>query len=148
MRMLELIAGAGETGLDPAGLRELNAEVGGLERHLGVRYTRVTRTGVTAEITVGPQHLQPVGLVNGGVFSALAESTGSLAGLAAAGGDPVVGVSNSTDFISPVRDGVIIAEATPVHLGRRTQLWQVDMRHDARLVARTTLRTMVLEQPA
>ena len=142
----DLVAAAAATteGIGAEALELVNAGVGGLDAALGVRYTRIANGRVEAEVAVDERHLQPVGLVNGGVFSALAESTGSLAGMVAAEGRVVVGVNNNTDFISSVRGGIIHAEATPVQVGGRTQVWQVLMRNDGRLVARTTLRTMVL----
>lgn len=144
MDLLELLGGAAEGDLSSAHLTTLNEQLGGLEQALGISYTGVGPAGATAELEVGEQHLQPAGLVHGGVLTSLGESVGSLAGLAAAGGRAVVGVNNSTDFISPVRAGVITAQAEAVQLGGRTQLWQVSMTHEGKLVARTTLRTMVL----
>lgn len=145
MRLMDLLrrAAASDEGLDAAGLEEFNAANAGLDATLGIRYTHLAPDRVTVELPVTEQLLQPAGLVNGGVYCALAESAGSLAGVLAAGGTPVVGVNNNTDFIAPVSSGVIVAEATPVQVGRRTQIWQVDMTHRGKLVARSTLRTMV-----
>jgi hypothetical protein len=42
--------------------------------------------------------------------------------------------------------GVIEAEATPIHLGRSTQVWEVHLNHRGNIVARTTLRTLVLDR--
>lgn len=142
----DLIAAAAGTteGISADALELVNAGIGGLDQTLGIRYTFIGNGRVGAEIDVDERHLQPVGLVNGGVFSALAESAGSLAGMVAAEGRIVVGVNNNTDFISSVREGVIHAEATPIQVGGRTQVWQVLMTNNDRLVARTTLRTMVL----
>lgn len=142
----DLVAAAAATteGVSAEVLARVNEGMGGLDATLGVRYTRIANGRVEAEIAVDGRHLQPVGLVNGGVFSALAESAGSLAGMVAAEGRVVVGVNNNTDFLSSVRGGVIHAEATPVQLGGRTQVWQVLMSNGGRPVARTTLRTMVL----
>ena len=117
----------------------------GLDPHLGIRYTAITREKTTAELPVADHLLQPAGLVNGGAFSALAESVGSLAGIIAAGA-PVIGVNNSTDFIAGVSQGIIEATATPLQTGRRTQLWEITMHNEGRLVARTTLRTMVMRR--
>ncbi|AGF72430.1 hypothetical protein A605_07140 [Corynebacterium halotolerans YIM 70093 = DSM 44683] len=146
MELMDLItrAASSEQGLDAAGLADFNAANTGLDAHLGIRYTHLAADRVTAELPVTEQLLQPVGLVNGGVYCSLAESLGSMAGVAAAGGRPVVGVNNNTDFIASVRAGIIEAEATPVQVGRRTQIWQIRMTHRGKLVARSTLRTMVL----
>src|SRR5699024_8439455 len=96
-----------------------------------------------AEVTVNPAQLQPWGLVNGGVFSSIAESVGSLAGVVQAGA-VVVGVNNNTDFLKSVRNGVIEARATPIHAGRRSQVWNVALLHDGQLVALSKLRTKTL----
>ena len=70
-----------------------------------------------------------------------------IAGVVAARGAVVTGVNNNTDFLSSVRAGVILAEATVIRAGRRTQLIAVDMIHKHTLVARSTLRTMVTPAP-
>lgn len=145
MNLREILAHAADSrdGLNATDLANINDELQGLDATLGIRYTHVASGKVTAELPVAQHLLQPVGLVNGGVYCALAESVGSLAGMVMAGG-PVVGVNNNTDFISSVRAGVISAEATPLQTGRRTQLWQILMTHRGELVARTTLRTMLM----
>ena len=55
-------------------------------------------------------------------------------------------MNNNTDFIRSVGAGVIEAEATPIHLGRSTQVWEVHLNHRGNIVARTTLRTLVLDR--
>lgn len=125
-------------------LEQLNNASAGLNRTLGLRYVEVGPERVVSELRVTANHLQPAGLVNGGVYCAIAESTGSTAGIIFGRGKPVVGVNNNTDFIASVRDGVIRAEATAIQKGGRTQVWQILCTHNGELVARTTLRTMVL----
>lgn len=144
MNLLDLLSAAAQNPLDQATLAELNESITGLDQALGIRYTHVAAGLVRTVLHVNAQHLQVAGLVNGGVYASIAESTGSVAGMVAAQ-KPVVGVNNSTDFISSVRAGVIEAEATPIQVGRRTQLWQIEIRHREKLVARSTLRTMVMD---
>ena len=56
-------------------------------------------------------------------------------------GGHVVGVSNHTNFLRAVREGVLDVEATPVHRGRTQQLWQVAVTDEAgKLVARGEVR--------
>lgn len=142
---IELARIAADRPLNAAELEALNAASSGLDRTLGLRYTTIENGRVITELHVAAKHLQIVGLVNGGVYAAMAESTGSVAGMVAARGRGVVGVNNSTDFISPVRSGVIVAEATPIQLGGRTQLWHIRCTHRGELVARSTLRTMIVD---
>ena len=94
-------------------------------------------------VRVNPTLLQPWGLVNGGVFSSIAESVGSLAGVVMAG-EVVVGVNNNTDFIKSVTQGIIEARATPIQAGRRSQIWNIELHHEGKLVALSKLLTMTL----
>lgn len=143
MGYLEAVATAKTRQLRPEELDELNKSELGLDSHLGVVYSHAGPTEVRAYLDVNSTHLQYAGSVNGGVFCSLAESLGSVASMISAQ-SPCVGVNNSTDFIRGVKDGRIEARATPIQTGKRTQLWNVEMyNHDA-LVARTTLRTMVV----
>lgn len=138
-----LIATAQQRPLTAQELAVLNDAPVGFDAAIALRYTHVANGEVRAQLRVGPSHLQPWGIVNGGVYCAMAESTGSLAGVIAAK-KPVAGVNNSTDFIKGVSGGVIQAIARPIQLGGRTQLWSVEMFNNDALVARTTLRTFVL----
>lgn len=144
---MELLATAAHRPLNTGELAQLNEHNGhaGLDATLGIRYTHVATGEVRAVLMAGPQHQQPWGVVNGGVYCALAESVASLAGVVAAGG-PVVGVNNDTNFIRSVRTGAIEAVATPLQLGRTTQVWEVTMSQDGELKAKTTLRTIVLAE--
>lgn len=143
MDILELLTSTEGRPFNETELARLNSSLVGLEKVLGLRYTHVSREKVTAELAVGEQHLQPAGLVNGGVYSSISESLAGVAGAINAGG-VVVGVNNNTDFIASVTAGVIEAEVTAVQTGRRTQVWQILMTHRGKLVARSTVRNMVL----
>lgn len=142
-KLAELLKLAHARPLDTEELTQLNENAVGFDATLGLRYTHIARGEVRAEVTVNPALLQPWGLVNGGVFSSIAESVGSLAGVVQAG-EVVVGVNNNTDFLKSVSNGVIEARATPIHTGRRSQVWNVELRHDGQLVALSKLRTMTL----
>ena len=145
MKFDHLIQKAADAPLTTDELEEFNALNTGFDAALSIRYTHISASGTRAQIHVTDTHLQPMGLVHGGVFTAIAESVGSVAGCCAAGG-PVVGVNNNTDFIRSVGAGVIEAEATPIHLGRSTQVWEVHLNHRGNIVARTTLRTLVFDR--
>ena len=114
----------------------------GLADVLGLTFIRADADRVEIEWTVGPQHHQPYGIVHGGVYCAVVETAASVAGALWLGERGiVVGVSNQTDFLRAVREGVLRAAATPVHRGRLQQLWLVEICDDAeRLVARGQVR--------
>jgi 1,4-dihydroxy-2-naphthoyl-CoA hydrolase len=85
---------------------------------------------------------QPYGILHGGVYCSLVESTASLAGALWLGDKGyVVGVVNTTNFIRATRDGTLTATATPLQRGRTQQLWQVEVRDDeGRLAAHGQVR--------
>lgn len=104
----------------------------------------------SARLEVADHHHQPYGVVHGGVYSSLAEtvaSTGAALWAIENGHAGVVGVNNTTDFLRATTDGVLLAEATPIHRGRSQQLWQVDVSRDTdgRLVARSQVRLQNIE---
>lgn len=119
------------------------------DAEIGLVYTAVTPDGVTAELTVKPTLLQPMGIVHGGVWCSVVESLASVSAytwLSANGGGNIVGVNNNTDFLRAVTKGTMRAASEPVHRGRRQQLWLVTI-HDERdrLVARGQVRLQNLE---
>ena len=75
---------------------------------------------------------QPLGLVHGGAFAALAESMVSATThmAVAADGDVALGQSNSTSFFRPATAGVVHAEGTPIHRGRSSWVWDVRFTDD------------------
>lgn len=99
--------------------------------------------------TVGPEHLQPWGLVHGGVFCGAVETACSIgASLNAPPDMAVVGMEHQTSFVRAVRGGKLRVVATPRHRGRTSQLWQADVVDDQeRLVASGRLRLMTIAAP-
>jgi uncharacterized protein (TIGR00369 family) len=118
----------------------------GLAELLGIRFEEASGDRVVAVCPVTPDLHQPYGLVHGGVYAVLAEtaaSYGAASWLGDRGG--TFGISNHTDFLRPVREGTLRAEATPLARGRTTQLWQVAISDDQdRLVAHGRVRLINL----
>ncbi|WKD59324.1 PaaI family thioesterase [Corynebacterium caspium] len=152
-KLLAVLAAAQNGPLSAAQLVELNDLLTGLEKLLGLRYTSLDATApvlAAAELEITPQLLQPAGDLHGGVLAAITESLGSVAGIAAAGGFPVVGLSNNTSFLKRAKSRKIMAMASADHLGRRTQAWNIkfyDGSLSGDLVARGYLQTLVLNKP-
>lgn len=122
--------------MDPAQFTE------GLHETLGFHFDEYSADRVVLSWTVGPQHLQPFGLVHGGVYCAAVETTASI-GAALWFGDRgrVVGVANHTNFLRSARSGHLVATATPIHRGRSQQLWLVEVTDEQdRTVARGEVR--------
>ncbi len=118
---------------------------------MGLQIDEASATRVVAHLEVGAQHLQPYGLVHGGVYAAIAETLASIGGMVAAAADGsgrgVVGLENHTSFLRPARLGQRIdAEAVPRHAGRRLHQWAVTMRNaqDGRELANSTVRLLLV----
>jgi len=115
----------------------------GFTKLIGLTITAASGDEVRAELDVGPELLQPNGILHGGVHCTLVESLASIGGALWLGDDAghVVGVSNSTDFLRTTKDGTLFAAATPVHRGRSQQLWEVRITDYAeQLVAKGQVR--------
>ncbi len=116
----------------------------GYDNELGLTYLEVTPDGSRAQLTIHDKLLQPWGIVHGGVYCAIVESLASVSGhvwLSAHGGGTVVGVNNNTDFLRAISSGTVTAVSTPIHRGRRQQLWMVTITDENdKLVARGQVR--------
>jgi 1,4-dihydroxy-2-naphthoyl-CoA hydrolase len=119
----------------------------GLDEALGAEFLELTADRVVMRLAIRPDHHQPFGIVHGGVYCSLVESSASMGAAAWYGTrGNVVGVSNQTDFLRSLREGVVIATAEPIHRGRTTQLWEVRIRDEQeRLVAKGQVRIANLE---
>ncbi len=111
---------------------------------LGLTYLEMTPDGGRATLEITEQLLQPWGIVHGGVYCAVIESMASVSGhvwLCEHGGGTVVGVNNNTDFLRAIGTGTVTATSTPIHRGRRQQLWLITITDDTeRVVARGQVR--------
>ncbi|GAT10638.1 esterase [Mycolicibacterium novocastrense] len=124
---------------------DLPSDLGkGFDTELGLTYLELGPDGGRAQLTVTDKLLQPYGIVHGGVYCSIVESLASVSAavwLADNGGGNVVGVNNNTDFLRAISSGTVTAVSTPIHRGRRQQLWQITVTDDDdRLVARGQVR--------
>jgi 1,4-dihydroxy-2-naphthoyl-CoA hydrolase len=124
---------------------------GTLDDVLGFELVDATPERVRARFAIERRVCQPVGLVHGGAYASLAESMVSSATFLAVSenGDIAVGQSNSTTFLRPATEGSIHAEATPIHRGRTTWIWDVRFTDDDdRLCAITRMTVAVRPRPS
>jgi 1,4-dihydroxy-2-naphthoyl-CoA hydrolase len=98
-----------------------------LDDVLGFELTDLGSETAHALVVIDDRHRQPLGVVHGGVYAALAESLASHATAAAVTDDGylALGSSNLTSFLRPNRGGTVRAEATRLHRGRTTWVWDV-----------------------
>jgi uncharacterized protein (TIGR00369 family) len=116
----------------------------GFDTELGVTYLELTPDGGRARLDIHDKLLQPWGIVHGGVYCSIIEGLASVSAqvwLTENGAGHVVGVNNNTDFLRAISAGSVTAESTPIHRGRRQQLWLVTITDDEdRVVARGQVR--------
>jgi uncharacterized protein (TIGR00369 family) len=93
---------------------------------LGIEIVEASKERVVGRMPVGPKVHQPFGLLHGGASVALAETVASAAGLMQVDHEKtVVGLEINANHLRAKRDGVVTAVATPVHIGRKTHVWDV-----------------------
>jgi len=117
----------------PISLDILNAtSVNTAVSHLGIEYIDLGDDFISARVPVDERTRQPFGLLHGGVSVALAESLGSAAAnFACPSGHRAVGLDINANHLRGVKSGWVTGTARAVHLGRTTQVWQIDMVNDA-----------------
>jgi uncharacterized protein (TIGR00369 family) len=93
---------------------------------MGLEIMTLSAEEVVVEWSVDGRHLQPYGVVHGGVHSGVIETVCSLGAAAQAvpRGQTVMGIENHTSFLRAVRNGRLRATGKPVHVGQRMQLWE------------------------
>ncbi|MSX03056.1 MAG: hotdog fold thioesterase [Actinobacteria bacterium] len=117
----------------------------------GLQVSELTAEVARATVEVKEHHMQPMGLVHGGVFASIAESLASAA--TAVGvvpdGNAAQGLSNQTSFLRPILAGTIHAVARRRHKGRTTWVWEVEISDDEdRLCALVRMTIAVRPMPA
>ena len=114
---------------------------------VGTKIVELGADRVVATIDVSYRHQQGAGIVHGGVYATVIETTASMgANMWLDGRALAVGLSNHTDFLRSVSEGVLTVVATPVQRGRTLQLWRVEITDSQqRLVAEGKVRLMALE---
>jgi uncharacterized protein (TIGR00369 family) len=100
---------------------------------MDIELTEVTRERVTATMPVTPKVHQPFGLMHGGASVVLAETVASMAAWMNVDQQTqrVVGLEINANHLRAKRDGTVTATATPVHIGRRTQVWEIHITDEA-----------------
>ena len=120
---------------------------GTMAEFIGMDVTYADPTRVAGELTMRPDLSQPYGYIHGGAIMTLLDT---LAGMASALNVPVdkgfLTVEFKVNFLRSVREGKVLGEATPVHIGGKTHVWQVVARDEAgRQLALATLTQLVID---
>lgn len=124
---------------------------GTLADTLGIQLEVLEPGRVVATMAVERRVHQPFGVLHGGASVALAETVASIGGWLNCdqSAERVVGLEINANHLRSVRDGHVRATAMPIHLGRRTQVWEVDIRDEADrrvCLSRCTLAVITAER--
>jgi 1,4-dihydroxy-2-naphthoyl-CoA hydrolase len=100
-----------------------------LSDFLGIRFTEIGEDSITATMPANERTKQPLGLVHGGANVVLAETLASTAANAVVDFNLFycVGLEINANHIRSVREGLITAVTHPIHIGRTTHVWQIDL---------------------
>jgi 1,4-dihydroxy-2-naphthoyl-CoA hydrolase len=100
--------------------------------HLGIQFEEVGLERVVATMPVDHRTHQPFGLLHGGASVLLAETVASVGAQMHAGeGRMAVGMEINANHLRPKADGIVRATATPVHVGRSSSVWSIEIADEA-----------------
>jgi uncharacterized protein (TIGR00369 family) len=133
--------------IDPS---EITARLGGgLPGLPGIRIVEASLDHIVAVLDVRDEIMTGGAVVHGGTLMAFADTVGAVATVVnLPPGAWTTTLESKTNFIAGARRGTLRAEATPLHKGRRTQVWQTRVTDDTgRLISLTTQTQMVIDEP-
>ena len=127
----------------------LNAiHIGTAVQHLGIEFLEVGDDFIRARVPVDARTRQPYGLLHGGVSVVLAETLGSCgAAFSSPEGHRAVGLDINANHLKSATSGWVTGVARPVHIGRTTQVWQIDLRNDFGELSCVSRITMAVLSP-
>ncbi|MFA7664757.1 MAG: hotdog fold thioesterase [Burkholderiaceae bacterium] len=141
----------------PAPIWKRSATCADLDRHqqntlcsrIGLEFVEIGDDFLRARLPVDARTVQPMGILHGGASAALAETLGSVASwLCIEDGQAAVGLEINANHLRPVSTGWVHGRCTPIHIGRRTHVWQIEMLDDQdRRTCVSRLTMAIIDQP-
>ena len=118
---------------------------------IGIRFIEVGENYLKASMPVDHRTRQAYGLLHGGASATLAETVGSVASVMIV--DPelyyCVGVEINANHLRSVKEGEVIATATPLHIGLSSHVWEIKIvDHQERLICASRLTVYVKKKKA
>jgi len=114
---------------------------------LGIKFTKIGDDFLEATMPVNHRTKQPLGLLHGGANVALAETMGSVASTLLT--DPekqfCVGLEINANHLKPVSSGFVKGITKPIHLGKKTQVWEIKIyteKGDLSCISRITMAVL------
>lgn len=118
--------------------------------HIGIEYVEKGDDYLVARMPVDERTIQPYGILHGGASVTLAETLGSIASFLTLDPDShqtPVGVEVNANHIRSIRSGWVYGKVTPIHLGRKTHVWDIRITdEDGSLVCVSRLTVMIIDK--
>ena len=111
---------------------------------IGIEITDLGDDFICGKMPVDERTTQPFGLLHGGASASLAETLGSIGGgiKVYSNNETVVGIEINANHLKSVRDGWVYGKATPIRIGKKIQVWNIEITNeddDLICVSRLTL---------
>ena len=134
---------------NPTELSKAQIPNAGLAKHLNIEFTEIGDDYLRARMPVDDRTRQPFGILHGGASVSLAETLGSIAATLAVDQTKYqcVGQEINANHIRAVTSGFVTGTARPVHLGRRSHVWEIRIVDEQeRLVCISRITMFILER--
>lgn len=127
-----------------------NMSMNTLVENFDIKFVEYGDDYLVAEMPVTHKNVQPMRILHGGASVALAETVGSIASVLCLK-DPMtnqaVGLDINANHLRSVPEGgKVRAKVTPIHLGRKTHVWQIDITDEANKSVCVSRLTMMIRK--
>lgn len=101
--------------------------------YLGIEFTELGKDYLTAKMPVDHRTHQPLGLLHGGASVTLAETLGSVAATCCVDRTTqyCVGLEINANHVKSAKSGYVYGTTRPIHIGKRTQVWEIRIVNEA-----------------
>lgn len=118
--------------------------------HLGIEIIEIGSDFLKGKMPVDHRTVQPMNILHGGASVALAETLGSIAAVLTVDASKYscVGMEINANHLRPVSSGYVYATARPVHVGKKSQVWSIDIvNEEGKIVCISRITMAVIEKP-
>jgi 1,4-dihydroxy-2-naphthoyl-CoA hydrolase len=117
-----------------------------LVEHLGIEFTEVGDDFIKAKMPVDKRTHQPMGLLHGGAHVVLAETLGSTAANLCLDNtkEYALGLDINSNHLKAAKDGYVFGTARPIHVGAKTQVWEIKITNEKEQLLNISRLTMIV----
>ena len=106
---------------------------GTMAERIGIEITEIGSDYLKGKMPVDSRTVQTYGILHGGASAALAETLGSIAGMMTLDHEKefCVGLEINANHVRSVRTGYVYGTARPLHIGSKTQVWEIKIENES-----------------